>query len=35
VEAVTLSAYDPAADPAGRVPPIAARVLRAVLESRA
>ncbi|HET6763358.1 MAG TPA: arginase family protein [Longimicrobiaceae bacterium] len=31
VEAVTLSAYDPAADAGGRIPPIAARALQAVL----
>jgi arginase len=31
VEAVTLSAYDPDADPEGRIPPIALRVLEAAL----
>jgi arginase len=30
-EALTVSAYDPAADPAGRVPPVALRIVAAVL----
>jgi arginase len=35
VRAVSLTAYEPAADPGGRVPPIAMRLLGAVAESRA